>query len=207
MKLLDHFVVVAQRRRLGEHTIECYLTWVRQVTTFCASRHSAWKHPAELGTVDVEAFLNDLVLRRRLSASSQNQALCAVALLYRHVLDGVIPNQHLGKFLLERSRRVPCRLAARAKNRRKWPLFSRWGPSIDLGIERPHAATRGEVFHVDSRRESHDGEPARPRAGPNDDRFPKIPENARSAAIVSTARPSMSPNVPSAAIVSTPRRS
>jgi len=75
--------------------------------TFCAGLHGAWKHPAELRTGDAESFLNDLVIRRRLSASSQNQALCALAFLYRHVLEGVIPNEHLGKFLLERSRRVP----------------------------------------------------------------------------------------------------
>jgi site-specific recombinase XerD len=107
MKLLDQFIVVAQRRRLSEHTVECYLTWLRQFMTFCAARHGVWKHPTELGTADVEAFLNDLVVRRRLSASSQNQALCALVFVYRHVLEGVSPNEHLGKFLLERSRRVP----------------------------------------------------------------------------------------------------
>jgi len=106
MKVLDQFVVVAQRRRLSEHTIDAYLTWARQFLTFSAGRRGAWTHPAELGTPDAEAFLNDLVVRRRLSASSQNQALCALAFLYRHVLEGVIPNEHLGKFLLERSRRV-----------------------------------------------------------------------------------------------------
>ncbi len=60
MKLLDQFVVVAQRRRLSEHTIECYLTWIRQFMTFCAGVHGTWKHPAELRTNDVESFLNDL---------------------------------------------------------------------------------------------------------------------------------------------------
>ncbi len=73
--------------------------------TFCASRHGSWKHPAELHTEDVQAFLNDLVVRRRLSASSQNQALNALVFLYRHVLDNVIPQDHLGKFELERSKR------------------------------------------------------------------------------------------------------
>lgn len=70
MKLLEQYIIVAQRRRLREHTIECYLTWIRQFMTLSAARHAEWKHPAQLGNADVEAFLNDLVLRRRLSASS-----------------------------------------------------------------------------------------------------------------------------------------
>jgi len=65
-----------------------------------------WRHPVNLGTDDVEAFLNDMVIRRRVSASAQNQALCSLVFLYKHVLDGVIANDHLGKFMLERARRV-----------------------------------------------------------------------------------------------------
>ena len=52
---------------------------------------------------------------RRLSASAQNQALCALVFLYEHVLEDVIAPDHLGKFLLERSRRpvrVPTVLSA-----------------------------------------------------------------------------------------------
>jgi hypothetical protein len=40
---------------------------VRQFLGFSAQQHGQWKHPAQLGTSDVEAFLNDLVVRRRLS--------------------------------------------------------------------------------------------------------------------------------------------
>jgi integrase len=47
---------------------------IKQYLRFSAGRHGAWRHPVELGTQDVEAFLNDLVVRRRLAASSQNQA-------------------------------------------------------------------------------------------------------------------------------------
>jgi len=107
MKLLEQVKTVAARRRLADATVNAYLSWITQFMTFCAVRHQAWRHPVNLGTADVEAFLNDLVLQRRLSASAQNQALCALVFLYRHVLDGVIANDHLGKFMLERSRRVP----------------------------------------------------------------------------------------------------
>jgi hypothetical protein len=34
--------------------------------------HGVWRHPADLGTADVERCLNDLVTRRRLSAFSQS---------------------------------------------------------------------------------------------------------------------------------------
>src|SRR5579862_9803462 len=106
MKLLEQVVVVAQRKRLAENTIDAYLSWIRQFLKYSATCGGAWKHPRELGTADVEAFLNHLVVERRLSASSQNQALNALVFLYVRVLEAVIPRDHLGKFLLERSRRV-----------------------------------------------------------------------------------------------------
>jgi integron integrase len=106
MKLLEQLVLVARRRRLADNTIEAYSHWLQDFLRFAAAQHGAWKHPAELGTADVEAFLNDLVIRRRLAAASQNQALCALVFLYKHVLENVIPQDHLGKFLLLRSRRV-----------------------------------------------------------------------------------------------------
>src|SRR5687767_2906811 len=106
MGILQQVVVVARRRRLADNSIDAYSSWIKAFLTFAAARHGTWKHPVELGTQDVEAFLNDLVMRRRLSASSQNQALNALVFLYRHVLADTIPAHHLGKFLLQRSRRV-----------------------------------------------------------------------------------------------------
>jgi integron integrase len=58
---------------------------------------------------DVEAFLTHLARDRRLSASSQNQATCAIVFLYRHVLAAELPQDHLGRFASERSRR-PVRI-------------------------------------------------------------------------------------------------
>ena len=90
MKLLQQLFVVARRRRLAAGTIEVYSSWVRQFLTFHRAADGAWRHPATLGTADVEAFLNDLVIRRRLSASAQNQAPNALVFLYRHVLDDAL---------------------------------------------------------------------------------------------------------------------
>jgi len=60
MKLLEQLVVVARRRRLADSTIDAYCLWIRQFLRFCAAQHGGWKTPAQLGTTDVEAFLNDL---------------------------------------------------------------------------------------------------------------------------------------------------
>jgi integron integrase len=109
MRLLEHVVVVGRRERLASATIDAYSGWIEAYLRFSAARAGAWRRPEELGTADVEAFLNHLVVERRLSASSQNQSLCALVFLYTHVLDGVIPQDHLGKFALVRSRR-PKRL-------------------------------------------------------------------------------------------------
>lgn len=105
MKLLDRLAQVAGHRRLSDATVEAYTSWVRSYLSHCAGRYGTWVPPEDLHTVDVEAFLNHLVFEKRLSASSQNQALSALVFLYRHVLENVIPQDHLGKFVLLRSRR------------------------------------------------------------------------------------------------------
>lgn len=115
MKLLEKLALVGRRRGLAQATVEAYSMWVRQFLTSCAAARGAWTPPAALGTADVEAFLNHLVGDRHLSASSQNQALNALVFLYKHVLEGTLPQDHLGKFELQRSRRprrVPTVLSA-----------------------------------------------------------------------------------------------
>jgi site-specific recombinase XerD len=106
MKLLELLSAVARRRRMADASVDAYNSWVRSYLTFCAARRGGWTPPEQLNTGDVEAFLNHLVLDKRLSASSQNQALNALVFLYRHVLEGAIPQDHLGKFVLLRSRRL-----------------------------------------------------------------------------------------------------
>lgn len=60
-------------------------------------------------------FPNHLARERRLSASSQNQALIAVVFLYKHVLVDELPADPLGRFAAERAgrpARVPTVLSA-----------------------------------------------------------------------------------------------
>jgi len=93
MRLLEKLSVVAKQRGLAGSTIDCYSLWVMQFLRFSAAAHHQWKHPSELGTADVEAFLNDMVVNRKLAGSTQNQALNALVFLYKHVLDAIPSGQ------------------------------------------------------------------------------------------------------------------
>jgi integrase len=65
-------------RQYSPRTEEAYVQWVRRYIFFHKLRH-----PAEMGTEEIQAFLSDLAVRGNVSASTQNQALCALIFLYR----------------------------------------------------------------------------------------------------------------------------
>src|SRR5215218_9440626 len=105
MKLLERAELLCRRRGMSGKTARVYCHWIRQFLAFGAAAHGRWMAPEQLGTADVESFLNHLVGERRVAASTQNQALNALVFLYRHVLSGAIARDHLGKFELVRSKR------------------------------------------------------------------------------------------------------
>jgi integron integrase len=49
-------------------------------------RFHGLRHPRELGEAEVAAFLNHLVVERRVAPSTQSQALCALVFMYQHVM-------------------------------------------------------------------------------------------------------------------------
>ena len=55
--------------------------WIRRYIIF----HKK-VHPSTMGAPEISAFLTWLAVEQRLSASTQNQAFCAVLFLYREVL-------------------------------------------------------------------------------------------------------------------------
>jgi integrase len=72
---------VCRRRHLSPRTEEAYRHWIRHFVRFHGRRH-----PKELAEPEVRAFLNFLAVDRRVSASTQSQALNALVFLYRDVL-------------------------------------------------------------------------------------------------------------------------
>lgn len=77
--------LVRSRLRLGHYSLrteEAYRGWIVRFVRFHGLRH-----PAELGEREVLAFLQDLAERRKVAASTQQQAMAALQFLYREVLD------------------------------------------------------------------------------------------------------------------------
>lgn len=80
-KLLDRLRQACRVRHFSQRTEEAYCHWVRRFIV-----HHGLRHPDTLGPADLAAFLTSLAEHQHVSASTQNQALCAIVFLYRHVL-------------------------------------------------------------------------------------------------------------------------
>ena len=98
-KLLVQLRQALRLRHYSRRTEQAYVHWVRRFVVFHRMRH-----PAELGDAEISAFLTDLAVRRRVSASTQNQALGALLFLYREVfgrrvawLDGMVHAKRGGR--------------------------------------------------------------------------------------------------------------
>jgi integron integrase len=99
-KLLDQVRAAIRVRHYSIRTEEAYVQWVKRYIYFHGKRH-----PKDLDEVHVNQFLSHLAVKGRVAASTQNQALCALVFLYRHVL-----HKELGAFgEIVRARR-PVRL-------------------------------------------------------------------------------------------------
>ena len=67
-------------------TEQQYIHWIRRYV-----RWSGMRHPRDLGSAELEAFLTHLAVDRHVSASTQNQALAALLFLYQKVLGMELP--------------------------------------------------------------------------------------------------------------------
>ncbi len=81
-KLLDQCVGKLRLLRKGYGTEKSYLGWIKRYIHF----HNL-KHPIEMDETHVEEFLTDLAVMKNVTASTQNQALCAIIFLYKNVLE------------------------------------------------------------------------------------------------------------------------
>jgi integron integrase len=100
-RLLDRVRIALRTRHRSPRTEEAYVGWIRRFILFHRKRH-----PADMGPDEVSTFLSDLAVEKHVSASTQNQALCALLFLYADVLQA--PLAHVtGVVHARRPIRVP----------------------------------------------------------------------------------------------------
>ncbi len=88
-KLLDQVRQKIHFLHYSRKTEQAYVHWIRRYILFHNKRH-----PKDMGGEEVSIFLNYLVNKENVSASTQNQALTAIIFLYKQILNidvGEIP--------------------------------------------------------------------------------------------------------------------
>ena len=85
-RLLDRVRASLRLANLGQRTETAYVAWIKRYILFHGKRH-----PADMGRAELEAFLTDLAVARRVGASTQSQALSALLFLYGKVLKLELP--------------------------------------------------------------------------------------------------------------------
>jgi integron integrase len=100
-KLLAQLSQAMRSRHYSRRTEATYIQWVKRFIFFHHVRH-----PQEMAEPEINAFLTHLAVKEHVSASTQNQALCAIIFLYKYVLERKIGD--IGEVVRARqSRHVP----------------------------------------------------------------------------------------------------
>ena len=89
LKLMDQVRQVLRYHHYAYRTENTYCDWIVRYIKFFGSK----KHPRDMGKTEIDAYLSHLATERKVSASTQRQALNAIIFLYRHVLDQPIEEQ------------------------------------------------------------------------------------------------------------------
>jgi len=82
MKLLDRVRGIIRCRHFSLQTERTYIYWIKRYIYFHKIRH-----PKEMGSKEINAFLSHLALKQKVSPSTQNIALNALVFLYKNVLN------------------------------------------------------------------------------------------------------------------------
>lgn len=100
-KLLEQVSDVIRLKHYSYKTEKSYINWIKRYILFHNKRH-----PREMGGKEIEEFLTYLTVEENVAASTQNQALSAILLLYKEVLKQELDLQ-VDAVRAKRSRYVP----------------------------------------------------------------------------------------------------
>lgn len=115
-KLLDKVRELLRLKHYSPKTEESYVNWIRRYVRF----HDL-KHPREMGTAEVEAFLSHLAVQEKVAASTQNQALSALLFLYREAL-GIPLDKRLQVVRAEKPELLPTVLSKEEMRKQNRPI-------------------------------------------------------------------------------------
>ncbi len=104
MRLLRQVHEACVTKHYSPRTEEAYTRWIDRFLRFHRGKAGKWIHPQDMTADHVESFLTYLAVRRRVAASTQNQALNALVFLFRDVV-----KKEIGEFNAIRAKR-PIRL-------------------------------------------------------------------------------------------------
>ena len=104
-KLLDRLRDACRVRHYSIRTEDAYHDWCKRFILFHNKRH-----PLEMSTPEINAFLTHLAVERKVAASTQNQAFSAILFLYQKVLD-IDPGRIEGVIRAHRPKRLPVVLS------------------------------------------------------------------------------------------------
>ncbi|MDP8226425.1 MAG: integron integrase [Candidatus Celaenobacter polaris] len=100
-KLLDQVRQIIRIKHYSLRTEESYLNWIKRFIFF----HDK-KHPIEMGEEEIGQFITHLAKNDKVSASTQNQALCAIVFLYKNVLKKELENS-ISIYWSKRPKKLP----------------------------------------------------------------------------------------------------
>ena len=80
-KFLDHVREVIRTKHFSYSTEKTYVSWIYRFIIYHNKRH-----PKDMGAKEIAEFLTFLTTDRKVSASTQNQALNALVFVYKNVL-------------------------------------------------------------------------------------------------------------------------
>ena len=104
-KLLDQVRQVIRIKHYSLRTEESYISWIKRFIFF----HNK-KHPNEMGETEIGQFITHLSKNGKVSASTQNQALCAIVFLYKNVLQKDL-NDAISIYWSKRPKKLPVVLS------------------------------------------------------------------------------------------------
>jgi integron integrase len=113
-KLLEQMRDQIRVKQYSFRTEKTYLHWAREYIFFHnpeLKQGKVAKHPTEMGTAEINQFITHLVTQRKVSASTQNQALSAVLFLYRNVLNIKLDEGLVSLNRPKKGKRVPVVLS------------------------------------------------------------------------------------------------